>query len=314
MFIRSVLCLLTVALSVSSAQARHWHWNWHSYGYHARDLDEDNPDRDQPRELHSPSVQDAGFGPAMTRLVRDCAQVSVGLKTLPLLQISPMTAAQRDAHEALRSTVARASDALAATCPKDAPSALPTMLAALMRVADGLIAALDAIRPENEMLYNSLSDEQKAHLVAETASARTPPRGLAAPDRTSRERRRAGPGAVSGQDDNCARWASSLRQWPVREIEATISLSDPQHAALYDVAASTYRAADTLRRSCPRGDSLTPVAHLAGTRQQVDALREAIGDIRPALDQFVDTLSDEQRARLGQVVNAGQARVSRARP
>jgi hypothetical protein len=309
-----VVSLMAILLAVSTAEARHWHFFGHfgSYGHFGRNLDDDEVRSDQPFQVRRASAREAGFGPVVARLIGDCAQASVGLKSLPLLQVSPLNADQRTALEQLRGTVGNASDRLAAACPRDVAPRVPAMLDALVEVADGLIAALDAIRPAAELLYNSLNEDQKARLGADRAADRDPAVALAAADR-SRRKSRAALRANPNGEDNCAQWASSLREWPVRQVEGNISLSDPQHAALYDLAASMYRAADALVMACPREASLTPVAQIAAGRQRVDALRQAINSIRPSLGRFADLLSEEQRVRLDQVVNSSTAHSSRRR-
>jgi hypothetical protein len=313
MLIRGLLLLIALAVPGSGAQARHWHHDGH-YGY-GRDFDDDalRPDSDQSGELRPPSMQDTGFGPAIARLIRDCGQIGAGLKASPLLQVHPGDETQRRAFEELRSSIANASDALAVDCPKAVPAAPPEMLDALMRAADGLINALDAISPSAEALYNSLNDEQKAHLVADAISDRSSAANPAAQRRSRRSSGRASEAAIAGPDDTCAHWANALRDWPVRQIEVSMPLSDAQHAALYDVAASTYRAADRLIASCPREAALTPLARIADSRKRVDALRHAVEAISPTLAQLAGMLSEDQRRRLSQVVNAGQARALRTR-
>jgi hypothetical protein len=58
---------------------------------------------------------------------------------------------------------------------------------------------------------------------------------------------------------------------------------------------------------------LTPLAQIANGRIRVDALRQAVDAIRPIVGRFVETLSDEQRTRLGQVVSSSSARAARTR-
>jgi len=93
-----------------------------------------------------------------------------------------------------------------------------------------------------------------------------------------------------------------LRDWPIRQIEINIPLSDSQRAALYDLTASIYRAVGTLIASCPTEASLTPLGEIEVKRKRANALRQAAGIIRPVLGRFEGTLDDGQKMRLGQVI------------
>ena len=139
----------------------------------------------------------------------------------------------------------------------------------------------DAVRPVVEAFYISLNDEQKARLVAIYMSNNTAKELSSQGRRSSRTPDPAD--ATIPQVLVCEKWAGALREWPTRQIEASVPLSDIQHAALYELTASMYRAAGALVTSCRSEISYTPVGQIDAKRKRIDALGQAIRMIRPAI-------------------------------
>ena len=218
---------------------------------------------------------------------------------------------QRNALQQMQNTAGSAADTLASKCPKDIPAALTAKLDALKQGIDAFIAALDAVRPAVEAFYATLDDEQKARLVATYTANNSAEEKADQLRRASRNTYRA---ASTGQQELiCEQWAGALREWPTRQIESSMTLSDSQHAALYDVTASIYRAAGSLIASCPAEASFTPLGQIVSKRKRVDALAQAIGTIRPPLERFADALDDEQKMRLARIVSSNQTTPQRRR-
>src|SRR5947208_16363581 len=88
-----------------------------------------------------------------------------------------------------------------------------------------------------------------------------------------------------------------LRNWPVREIERDVRLSDAQRVAFYELVTSSLKAADTLASACPADAALTPVGRLETMRKRLAAVRAAIAAIRPALMHFYEALDQGQKVR-----------------
>jgi hypothetical protein len=61
---------------------------------------------------------------------------------------------------------------------------------------------------------------------------------------------------------------------PVAQVERAISLSDDQHANLYDLSAAIYRAAGSLATACPAEDRFTALGRLDARQRQLQALRQ----------------------------------------
>jgi hypothetical protein len=294
--------MLVVTLCASSnAEARR-------RGYYYRYFDQNAVgDRNQAGGLTASGAgslpsRGAGFVPTVDQLIRGCGQEAVELKNWPfdyLAQIVGPDEGQRNA--------ANASDILASTCPREIPAALTARFDALKQGLGAFMTALDAVRPAIETFYTALNDEQKARLVAVYISNNGVRESSDQPRRASRNSYR----QVSSTQHEiiCEKWAGALRDWPTRQIEANMTLSDIQHAALYDLTAMTYRAAGALTASCPTETSFTPLGQIEAKRKRVDALAQAISMIRPVLDRFADTLNDEQKIRLVKILSSTQMTV-----
>src|SRR5205807_1729030 len=124
---------------------------------------------------------------------------------------------------------------------KEIPASLTARFDALKNGVEAFMTALDGVRPAIETFYVSLNDEQKARLVAiymSSASASEKPDQSRRSNRNGQSYRAA---SSPQQESICDRWASALREWPIRQIESSVAESDIQRAALYDLTASIYR-------------------------------------------------------------------------
>jgi LTXXQ motif family protein len=245
-----------------------------------------------------------GFGPPIEQLIRGCNQEAIELTNSSidlLVKVIGPNDDQRNGIEQMHNAAAEAGNELTAACPKEVPAALPARLEALEHVLDSFAATLDAVRPTMESLYHSLDDEQKARLVAmymANNAARQPS------DRTRSARDTRVAAGIPESGAICGQWAEALRDWPVRQIETSIRLSDYQRAALYELTAAFYRAAGTLGESCPTEVSFTPLGQIGAKRKRLGALRQAIGLVHTPLDRFVEALDVGQRTRLAAIVNS----------
>jgi hypothetical protein len=296
-----VLFLSAIVLCASaSAEARHRkHYGGHRYLQQnaVKTWGGESPASD------ASSSQGSSFGPAIAELIRGCSQEAIQLKNWNIDSIALVVgpdAAQQNALDGVRNASIETADILAATCPKQIPVALTAKFDALIQAVDAFITGLDALRPAMETFYISLNDEQKVRVLAMSANNSLETTGR--PQRSSRDGAAHRDGSSARRELPCRWLAHALRDWPIRQIEINIPLSDSQHAALYDLTASIYRAVGTLIASCPTEASLTPLGEIDVKRKRANALRQAAGIIRPVLDRFEGTLDDGQKMRLGQVI------------
>jgi hypothetical protein len=98
--------------------------------------------------------------------------------------------------------------------------------------------------------------------------------------------------------DMCGGDNKDIAGFPVDQFRAAIQPNAEQSAALDELANASQRAAETIRNSCPRDVALTTPARLAAMQQRVEAMRDAVGIVQPALDKFYGLLDDEQKAKI----------------
>jgi len=212
-----------------------------------------NEERDQagarPPGTGVPRAEGDKFGSSIDKMIGACEEQADKLKKTPFDDVNRAVQPhdnQRDALEEVRRTMHSAADTLAGICPKNLPQALDGKLDALNHVLDAVAASLTTMRPAFVNFYSLLDDEQKARLVVNSLNSVS-----------------AGPIASNSFDSaTCERSAAMLRSWPLRQIEMEMTLSDEQHAALFEVAAASYRTAGELLRACPTERRFTPVGRL----------------------------------------------------
>ncbi len=251
----------------------------------------------------SGSGRPAGFTAGIDAMIRTCDQQADALKKLPLdlvTQTVRLTPEQRDALEQIRNAAAGAAASLTGACPKNISAQLSGKLQQLDDVLRSVADSLRHVRPSLAAFYGSLDDEQKAELVIGLAGKRT----TEPEPKSSRKDRAAEAQASAGRKSMCADWEAKLRNWPVRQIDAGLSLSDMQRAALYDLSAAIYRSAGDLAEACPAESRVTPLSRMSAQEDELRALRQDMQAIRPFVAAFESTLNDAQKKRLQAAVEA----------
>ena len=102
-----------------------------------------------------------------------------------------------------------------------------------------------------------------------------------------------------------------LTAWPFERIARAVQPSDEQRALLDDVRKAAAQAAEAFRDACPKNVALTPTGRLEAMVGRLEATLDALRVVRPALEKFYGSLSDEQKARfnaMGPEVGAAEAR------
>jgi hypothetical protein len=88
---------------------------------------------------------------------------------------------------------------------------------------------------------------------------------------------------------------------PIDQIAQVIELSEPQRAALDDLANASISAAQRIRAACPTQMILTAPGRLAAMQARIEAMISAAAMVQPPLEKFYTLLNDEQKARLNGV-------------
>jgi hypothetical protein len=104
---------------------------------------------------------------------------------------------------------------------------------------------------------------------------------------------------------NFAEWCGSaapgLTDWPVDDIVAAIEPTPEQRTLLDDLIRVSDKAAQGLRAACPGTVPVTPIGRLEALQHQLAALRNAVHTVRPALEKFYASLTDEQKERFNEL-------------
>lgn len=170
-----------------------------------------------------------------------------------------------------------AAETIRNSCPRDVALTAPSRLAIMEQRVDAMRKAVTNVQPALDKFYGLLTDEQKAKITA-----------LAADQQPARREDLAG-------NSNCNATQPGATDWPSGLIERSVRPTDVQRASLAALQDAAAKAADILKSSCPPADARTPPARLAAVGTRLDAMLQAIGTVRPALDTFYSSLTDEQK-------------------
>jgi hypothetical protein len=217
-------------------------------------------------------------------LTETCVGLAPGVTDLPIgnieRTISP-AGEQIAAFDSLKSALARAHEVLRASCASDVPLTPVSRLAGVERRLNAMIQVVHIMSEPLENLYHSLTEEQRRRLDAMGARTNRPSdaplaRGLVA---------------------LCNERTEKFSQVPVQQIEQTIRPTPQQQTTFDALRAASTKAADELRKSCPTLTPQTVIDRLPAVEKRLAAMTLAVSTVRPALDDFYASLSDEQKAR-----------------
>ena len=110
------------------------------------------------------------------------------------------------------------------------------------------------------------------------------------------------PGRVSqAARELCAQPAKGVTAWPFAEIEKAVQPSSEQQDLLDNLKKAAADAAAQLKDACPESLPMTPPGRLQTMTMRLQATRDAVKTVRPALEAFYNSLSDEQKARFNEI-------------
>lgn len=84
---------------------------------------------------------------------------------------------------------------------------------------------------------------------------------------------------------------------PIDRIRDGVKPDEAQRASLDALAEATLKAAQTIKSACPKDIALTPPGRLKAVEQRLNAMAQAVDIMRPPLETFYNSLSDEQKER-----------------
>jgi hypothetical protein len=116
--------------------------------------------------------------------------------------------------------------------------------------------------------------------------------------------------ALAGGSQICSGQTQGLTDFPIERIAQQVNPDQHQQALLDDLKAATIKAVNILQAACPNELPSTPTGRLTAMRSRVEAMQQAVQVVRPALEAFYGSLSDEQKERFnaldGDINTAGR--------
>jgi hypothetical protein len=240
------------------------------------------------------------------QLAEMCGEDSRDIAGLPIDQIQKAISpndAQRAALDDLANASLKAAQGIRAACPSQIALTAPARLAAMQARIEAMISAAAVVQPPLQKFYGLLDDDQKARLNALGQDQRKDQRQ----DQRKAEAARASSGSPA---ESCGAAEPGVMGWPAADIDTGVHPTDAQRASLIALQDATAKAADILKASCQTGEPITPPARLEAVGKRLDAMLQAVKNVRAALDDFYGRLSDEQKAQFEAI---GQSRAADSR-
>jgi len=223
--------------------------------------------------------------------VESCGGLAPDVTSLPIDQIRGTihpTADQDAALDALSSASAKANEVIKASCPAETPLTPVGRLDAVQKRLDGMIQAVQLISSQLADFYDSLNDEQKKRFDEMGGSGR--------------------PALTSGElTALCRPQSGEVAQLPIQRIEQLVHPNAQQQGDFDDLKSASQNAANALLTSCPTQMPGTPVGRLEAVRVRLTAMIDALQTIRPKLQAFYSSLTDEQKAKFNALGPAPQS-------
>ncbi len=212
-----------------------------------------------------------------------CSSLAPGVTDFPVERIKQVvqpTGDQLTALNELSAAAAKANDTIKASCPSAVPLTPVARLDTAEARTEAVVRAADVMRGPLQAFYDSLSDQQRQRFENMSSSGK----------------RRAAPGGDIAA--LCSRQSGDATNLPIQRIEQVVQPNDQrQHDAFAALKQASRDTANQLQASCPSQVPQTPVARLEAVQTRLQAMAGAMNTIRPKLQDFYASLSDDQKAR-----------------
>ena len=220
-----------------------------------------------------------------------CRQPGNGITAWPFADIERKVGLNADQRQLLDDMRRASQDAAAvfkASCPAENsfPLTPPGRLNAMMARLDATLQAVDTVRPALEKFYASLSDEQKERFN------QLGPKNTAANAEASE---------TSQSADACKQPKPGLANLPIEKIEDVLNPSDAQQRELNKLQDATAQAVSIMQAACPDETPITPPGRLQAMEKRLQAMIDAAKTVKPSLESFYASLSNEQKARFNRI-------------
>src|SRR5262249_1482400 len=216
-----------------------------------------------------------------TAAVESCTGLAPGVTNLPIDQIRQTvhpTTDQEAALDELSAASSKASDVIKSSCPSSVPLTPIGRLDAAEQRLDATIKAIQIVRSPLERFYQALSDEQRQRFNGMKGWSES---ALSAANMTAA----------------CSQQGGGFIDLPVQRIDQVVQPTAQQQNAFNDLKKAAQKASDQLQSSCPTAVPKSPVARVDTVQTRLTAMADAIKSVRPDLQNFYASLSDEQKAK-----------------
>jgi hypothetical protein len=109
---------------------------------------------------------------------------------------------------------------------------------------------------------------------------------------------RQGMGLPFGLRMICGPQGGRVGEAMLARLEGITQPTAQQRPAFDKLKEAVARGTETVRAACPTERAITPPGRLAAAEKRLSALLDAVRLVRPAMDEYYGSLSDEQKARL----------------
>jgi ABC-type transporter MlaC component len=221
-----------------------------------------------------------------------CTEPGTGITAWPFEQIEQkvgLNAEQKQLLDDVRKSAADAAATFKASCPakNTFPLTPPGRLQAMTARLQGTLDSVHIVRPALEKFYNSLSDEQQERF--NTLGPKRPATNAEA-------------NAALPQDAKaCSEAKPGLANLPIEKIDDVVKPTDAQANGLKQLQDATTKAVSILQAACPDETPLTPTGRLEAMEKRLQAMIDAASTVKPALESFYTSLSNEQKARFDRI-------------
>lgn len=117
---------------------------------------------------------------------------------------------------------------------------------------------------------------------------------------------RGGPGMMGphvigpGYGRMCGPGPAGFVEWRLEPLAPTLKLTDAQRTRFDELRSVSTKATETVRSACGAATASTMPGRMEAMEKRMEAMLAATNAIRPALDAFYASLTDEQKAQLDQ--------------
>lgn len=115
--------------------------------------------------------------------------------------------------------------------------------------------------------------------------------------------RRGRPGDGGALAQICNADGGEIAGIPAEQINASMTLTAEQRAALEQFANASVKGAQMVRATCPNEPALTAPARLGMMQQRIEAMLGAVDMLQPPLQDFYGSLNDEQKVQFGALID-----------